>query len=114
MYEFTKGMHGEDHVDHHLILETYGPRGEKAYEVMSAYIEKYLAWLIDEQRFKISTFKEQPPNEEWTFYDYNDLVEKLLVYEQSPECLKIVEEYEERCRKYKERNPSTEEETLLF
>lgn len=107
MYNYIENRFGEDDVEHHMIFETFNPNlRKKCYEVKSCYVDKFVVWLIDEERFAISTSIEKPDNEIWDFPDYNDLVEKLLVYEQSSECLELAKAYEEEMRKFRETNPS--------
>ena len=107
MYKFKNGF-AENDVEHHRIFELREPyTGRVYYDVKSDYVDRYVVWLVDEQRLALSTSRVQPDNEEWVFYDYNDLVEKLLLYEKSRECLELAEAYEEKMRKSREKNPPT-------
>jgi hypothetical protein len=99
MRKYIKGTFGEDDVDHHIITDDgRGPRGERGYEVMSMYVPQYLVWVVNEQRFVLlSEYDEEKMGEgDSVFYDYDDLVEKLLVHEKKPECLQLAAMDEEK------------------
>jgi|GEM_PF-3274125 hypothetical protein len=107
MREYIKGTYGEDDVDHHIITDDgRGPRGERGYEVMSLYIRQYLVWLVKEKRFVLlRDYDEEKMGEgDSVFYDYDDLVEKLLVYEKTSECLQLAAIDKEEMRKSRETN----------